>query len=75
MAHRYPRATWPVRSSARCARPCEGIGPSDQPRGPGLVALLDARIISRRTAIQHVAAPLDITDIGAEQAAIAANPG
>jgi hypothetical protein len=39
-----------------------------------LVALLDARIISRRTATQHVAGPLDIADIGAEQAAIAAEP-
>jgi hypothetical protein len=50
------------------------IEPSEQDRlvaAQGLLALIDAQIISRRTATQHVAAALDIDDIPAEQAEIA----
>jgi hypothetical protein len=50
------------------------IEPSEQDQlvtAQGLLALIDAQIISRRTATQHVAAALDIDDIAAEQAEIA----
>lgn len=50
------------------------IEPSEQDQlvtAQGLLALIEAGVISRRTAMQHVAGPLDIDDIAAERARIA----